>query len=193
MQQFLPIPILTPQNTTATSDLSLRHGARVYSTVVCSNKGGLVSTATTDGLTILYEPPNSTDAYVSITSPAYTQFSPQQGYVPTLAATIRWDGFAESAGTPLEYEVRVLEGVVGQANWTGVSFAKMVSIFDLDLSQNVTSHMIEIRAVNLGGVVSDPIRTSIAIISSAPEDTGMYTHLHLYTSVLSYFHCRSCH
>lgn len=173
MQQFLPIPILTPQDTTATFNLSLQHGARVYSTMMCSNKGGLISTATTDGLTVLYEPPSNTYALVSITSPVYTQFRPQQGYIPTSAATIRWDGFAESAGTPLEYEVRILEGgVTGQTNWTSVSAAKMLTLYDLDLTENTTSHIIEIRAVNLGGVVSEPIRTSIAIVSSIPEDTG---------------------
>ena len=173
VQQFLPIRVLSPQNTTATSDLSLEHGATVYSTVVCTNEGGLTSVATSDGVTILYQAPTSDAAYVSITSPTYTQYSTRQGYLPSPAAVIRWDGFAESALTPLEYEVRVLEGgVVGQGNWTNVGSAKMLTVQDLDLTENVTSHVVEIRAVNLGGVVSEPVRTRVAVVSVPPQDTG---------------------
>lgn len=214
MQQHLPIPILA-QNTTATSDLSasLQHGATVYSTVVCFNRGGLSTSATTDGLTILYQPPTSHNAFISISSPTHTQYRPLRGYLPTPAITIQWDGFVESAGTPLEYEVRVLEeGVIGQANWTSLSSAKVLSLYDLYLPENVTSHMIEIRAVNLGGVVSDSIRTSFAIVSSPPQDTGKnsvatWTHGYIHTYmriqvvnlslllivVICMHACRPCH
>lgn len=165
-----------PDNTTASSDLSpsLQHGVRVYSTVTCSNRGGLTSTAYSDGVTILYEPPSSDNASLSISSPIFTAYAPLQGYMPSPDTTLRWDGFAESAGTALAYEVRVLEeGPVGLGNWTSVSSAKMLTLRDLDLAENATTHNIEIRAVNLGGVVSDPIRASFAIISTSPEDTGM--------------------
>lgn len=145
----------------------------MYSTVVCSNWGGLVSTAHTDGVTLLYQPPSEEGAFLSVTSPSLTPYPPRHGYLPTSAITIRWDGFAESASTPLEYEIRVLEaGDATRTNWTGLSSAKMLSLFDLNLSEN-TSHVIQIRAVNLGGVASDPIGASFFIASSPPLDTGM--------------------
>lgn len=141
--------------------------------MVCSNKGGLITSGTSDGLTILYQTPNNDDAYLGVSSPILTQYTPRQGYLPSNALTLRWDGFAESAGTALEYEVRVLEeGVIGQGNWTALSSAKMLTLHDLGLPDNATSHMIQIRAVNLGGVVSDFIGFSFAIVSSPPYDTG---------------------
>ena len=176
MQNYLPITVLSRDDTAATSNLShaLQHGMTVYSTVVCSNNGGLVSSRSSDGVTILYDPPTSGNAYLSISSPTLTAYTPRLGYVPTAAMTPRWEGFAESAGTPLEYQLQVLQdGVTGQANWTSVSFAKMVSIEDLQLSEN-TTHAIQIRAVNLGGVASPAIQHRFAIVSSAPQDTGWY-------------------
>ncbi len=161
-------------DTTATSNLSLavRHGMTVYSTVVCFNRAGLLSSLSTDGVTLLPDPPTSDNAYLSISSPTHTAYSPRQGYLPTAAIILRWDGFEESAGTPLEYQLRVLEGGVNTlANWTSVSFAKMVSVDQLQLLEN-TTHIIQIRAVNLGGVASAAIQSMFAIVSSAPEDTG---------------------
>jgi hypothetical protein len=170
IQQFL---FTTSDNTTMTSDLSgsLNHGATVYSTVVCSNRGGLFSSAYTDGVTILYQPPSADEAYVSITSPSYVQYPSRGGYLPTPALIVQWDGFAESAGTPLLYEVQVQEGDGMPLNWTGVSTAKALLLSDLELSEN-TTHMIQIRAVNLGGMASDPVGASFFIASDTPEDTG---------------------
>ena len=167
---------MTPQNTTVTSDLSnlLQHGDVIYSTVICSNKGGLTTFATTDGLTILYLPPNNTDAIALVTSPIYTQYPPRHGYVPTAALTVQWEGFVDSAETALEYEVRVLEegSIQDEVNWTHLASTRMLSLHQLQVSENVTGHVIEIRASNLGGIVSNPIRTNFSVISSPPHDTG---------------------
>lgn len=172
VQQFLPI---ASGNTTMTSELSntLLHGLTVYSTVVCSNRGGLASSAHTDGVTILPQPPTAEGAYISIASPSHTAYPSRRGYLSTSEVTIRWDGFAESANTPLQYEVRVLEGGVSNyTDWTALSSAKMLSLSDVDVSENA-SHMIQIRAINLGGVASDSFRASFFIASFPPQDTGM--------------------
>ena len=157
-----------------TSDLSssLSHGTTVYSTVICSNGGELTSSAHTDGVTVVYQAPSSEGAYMSITSPSHIQYPSRHGYLPTAALAVRWDGFAESASTPLEYEVGLLEeGSTSHVNWTNLSTAKMLSLSDLELAENVT-HMIRVRAVNLGGVASDPVATNFSISSSPPQDTG---------------------
>lgn len=174
IQNYLPILIITDENA-MTSDLSdsMQHGTTVYSTVVCSNKGGLTTSATTDGLTILTQPPRGEEAIVSVASPTFTQYRPQQGYLPTTAITIYWDGFVEPANTPLEYEVRVLEGgVVGQTNWTSLSSAKMLTLSELELPENRT-HQVQIRASNSAEMKSEPINVNFAIVSSPPLDTGM--------------------
>lgn len=170
IQQFLPI---TTNVTTMTSNLSgsVGHGVRVYSTVVCSNQGGLVSSGHSDGVTVLYLHPESEDAYISISSSILLQYSPRDGYLPSSAMTLRWDGFAEPANTALEYEVLVVESGTGEGNWTALSSIKMLSFSTLHLMENV-SHMIQIRAVNLGGVASNPIGRSFFIVSSPPIDSG---------------------
>ena len=158
-----------------TSDLSdsVLHGTTVYSTVVCSNEGALTTSATTDGLTILTQQPHGEEAVVRVASPTFTQYRPQQGYLPTAAITIYWDGFVEPAKTALEYEVRVLEGGVEQTNWTSLSSAKMLTLSELELAENMT-HQIQIRASNLADMKSEPINMNFAIVSSPPLDTGQY-------------------
>lgn len=176
MQNYLPIPVLSVEETTAASNVShaVLHGVTLFSTVICFNRGGRPSSLSSDGVTLLPEAPISSNAFLSISSPAPTPYVPRQGYVPTTAATLRWDGFEEPAETPLQYQLRLLEGGTGnQANWTDISFAKMISLHELQVPENAT-HVIQIRAVNLGGVVSSAIQSSLAIVSSPPEDTGEY-------------------
>ena len=166
--------MLSIEETTATSNLSLavEHGVTLYSTVICFNRGGLLSSLSSDGVTVLRDPPTSDSAYVSISSPTYTPYAPRLGYLPTAAVILRWDGFVEPAGTSLEYQLRVLEGGANEwTNWTSVSFAKMVTVHEFQLLEN-TTHTVQIRAVNLGGVASPAVQSSFAIVSFPPEDTG---------------------
>ncbi len=154
----------------------LEHGNKVYSTVVCSNKGGLTISATTDGLTILNEPPSNENAIAMVTSPTYTTYASREGYVSDDMLTVKWVGFAESAGTGLEYEIRLLEeGEESGVMWVSVGSATMLSIDQLQVSENITGHVIEIRAVNLGGVVSEPISLNFSLVSTPPSDTGTYS------------------
>ena len=174
VQNYHPISIYPDVVVTATANLSrvLEHGARVYSTVVCFNRGGLASSASSDGVTVLLSPPSSDNAYLSVGSPVYTAYTPQGGYLPSPAVSFGWGGFWEPAGTPLLYQVRVLEGgEAALANWTSVSFARTLYVDDLRLPENV-SHTIQIRAVNLGGVASPAVQSTFVIDSSPPEDTG---------------------
>lgn len=169
--------IVDPDSTSMTSDLSgvLEHGSVVYSTVVCSNKGYLTSSATTDGLTILVDSPSNDNAYVVATSPIYTQYAPQDGYIPTNSLTLRWEGFEEPAGASLLYEARILEeGMArGLANWTRLSSAKMLTVSGLEVSLSPAVHVVEIRAVNLAGAYSDPVPVNFSIMPFPPQDTGI--------------------
>lgn len=143
--------------------------------MVCTNRGGLSSSAYSDGLTILSEPPSHRGAYAVITSPMYTQYTPHDGYLPSNALSVSWGGFAESAGTVLKYEVRVHEAESNErnTNWTNIGPSKKLTLQELHISENVTGHMIEIRAVNLGSVASESISVNFSIVTFPPQDTGM--------------------
>lgn len=155
------------------NDLSplLPHGTKVYSTVTCLNGAGRHSNAYSDGVTILTDPPNSTLAYATLSSPDMTQYDILLCYLPSNRLTLLWGGFAESASTPLQYEVRVSNSTSDDDVWTNVGFVRELTLNDIVLPSN-ESHVIEVRAVNLGGVSSQPIRTQFTILTTPPLDNG---------------------
>lgn len=157
-----------------TSDLSgtLVHGTRVYTTAVCMNKAGLYTTAYSDGVTILTDPPLHSSAYGDISSPDLTVYEPLDGYIQSDDLIFTWDGFIETAGSPLTYEVRVTGSGIPQ-EWNNVGFAKMLILGGLHLPENIT-HTLEVRAVNLAGVASESRTENFTIVSTSPVDSGMY-------------------
>ena len=163
--------MLSSNSNGTTSDLRLAHGATIYATVVCTNGAGLRTTASSNGVTILTDPPLHANAFGRTSSPVLTEYEPRGGYIPTNDTILMWDGFVEEAGTPLTYEVRVIESGVPQ-QWNSVGFAKMLTLSDLQLPENVP-HTIEVRAVNLAGLASQPLTMNVTIGSTPPIDTGM--------------------
>ncbi len=150
----------------------ISHGTTVYSTVICLNGVGQQSKASSDGVTILAIPPNATSAYSALSSPDMTQYDIILGYLPSNRLNLFWDGFIESAETPLQYEVCVTNSTSDACNdWTNVGFVRELTINDVTLSSN-ESHVIKVRAVNMGGVSSEPIRTQFTILSTPPLDNG---------------------
>lgn len=154
-----------------TSDLRLPHSTTVYTTVVCTNGAGLRTTASSNGVTILTDPPLNTNAFGRTSSPVLTEYEPRDGYVPANNTILTWDRFTERAGTPLTYEVRVTELGVPQ-QWNSVGFAKMLTLSELQLPENIP-HTIEVRAVSLAGLASQPLMMSVTIVPTPPMDTGM--------------------
>ena len=154
-----------------TSDLRLLHGTTVYTTVVCTNGAGLRTTVSSNGVTILTDPPLNTNAFGRTSSLVLTEYEPRDGYVPANDTILTWDRFIERAGTPLTYEVRVTELGVPQ-QWNSVGFAKMLTLSELQLPENIP-HTIEVRAVSLAGLASQPLMMSVTIVSTPPIDTGM--------------------
>ena len=143
---------------TMTSDLFgiVQHGSKVYSTLVCRDQGSLSSSFSTDKLTILQEPPSSTRAYITITSPLYTAFLPRQGYFPSPPLTAVWGGLEDRAGDPLSYEVRILEnGSPVVANRTDWSSARLLTVSELMLPYHPETHLVEVQARNSAGTYSE--------------------------------------
>jgi hypothetical protein len=148
----------------------LPHGLTVHSTVVCVNNAGLFSIAYSDGVTVLVEAPLATsDAFLEISTPNLTQFESLDGFLPSSDVTLNWGGFRESSGAPLVYEVRLVEEGGGVAtNWTNLGHAYSLTLMELPLEVNST-HTVELRAVNLAGVPSDPLARNFTIIQYPPQ------------------------
>lgn len=163
--------MVSSNSTGTTPDLRLAHGTTVYTTVVCTNGAGLRTTTSSNGVTILTEPPLHANAFGRTSSPVLTDYEPRGGYVPTNDTILMWDRFIERAGTPLTYEVRVIESGVPQ-QWNSVGFAKMLTLSELQLPENVP-HTIEVRAVNLAGLASQSLTMNVTIVSTPPIDTGI--------------------
>ena len=146
----------------------------MYSTVVCVNSAGLFSLAHSDGVTVLSDAPLATsNAFLQISTPNLTQFESQGGFLPSSAVTLSWGGFRESSGAPLVYEVRFVEegggGGGGVAtNWTTLGHAYSLALTDLPFEVNST-HTVEVRAVNLAGVPSDPLVKNFTVVPYPPQ------------------------
>ena len=170
MADIEPFNIYTGNTTSAAIDLltPLLHGVTIYSTVICTNNAGLYTVAHSDGVKVLIDPPFSSQAFLRVSSSNLTHYKSLSGFLPTTDLVFYWGGFQEPSGAPLAYEVRFVEedGVV--SNWTSVGHAHSLTLMDLPLEINVT-HTIEVRAVNLAGVASDPLGRNFTIAPSPPE------------------------
>ena len=107
--------------------------------------------------------------------------------MPSFDVTLNWGGFLESSGAPLVYEVRLIEEGGGVAtNWTNLGHAYSLSLMDLSFEVNAT-HTVEVRAVNLAGVPSDPLVRNFTIVPYPPQiaatGTLMYVCMHTYVCV----------
>lgn len=108
--------------------------------------------------------------------------------MPSSDVTLNWGRFLESSGAPLVYEVRLIEEGGGMAtNWTNLGHAYSLSLMDLSFEVNAT-HTVEVRAVNLAGVPSDPLARNFTIVPYPPQiaATGtnvLYVCMHAYVCV----------
>ena len=147
----------------------LPHGLTVYSTVICINNAGLFAIAYSDGITVLTDPPLTSSAFLRLSTSNLTQFESLSGFLPSSDVTVFWGGFQESSGTPLVYEVRLIEEGGGVAtNWTNVGHTYSLTLMDLPFEVNAT-HTVELRAANLAGVSSNSLARNFTIVPYPPE------------------------
>lgn len=167
-----PYRVVSNSTTSAHSDdLSphLSHGTTVYSIVHCLSGAGRYSNAYSDGVTILMNPPNSSSAVVTIDSPEMTQYDIILGYLPSNRLTLYWSGFFDEAGTPLYYQLRVTNSSL-TGSWEDLRALRQISVDQLPSNQS--EGVIQLRAVNLGGVWSEPVNREFIILSTPPLVTG---------------------
>ncbi|XP_066300263.1 uncharacterized protein [Branchiostoma lanceolatum] len=150
----------------------LRHGQKVYVIVRCHNKAGQSSTASSDGVTVVREPPSSDHASLEILSEPVTHFRPRNHEQYRLdEVEIRWEGFEDDSG--ISHYQYMLEGADMSTHWIDVPWktqntAKLTS---LQLGPDV-KYNLSLRAVNFAGLSSQPISKEIYIEESAPSIRG---------------------
>ena len=97
-------------------------GTKLYSTLRCFNGAGLEAKLSTNGFTIVNEPPKSKQGSVTLIYPQYTPF-PKRGEYQATAGHVQfyWEGFMDVTGLE-SYECRIAGKLVAN------------SIFDPSLS-----------------------------------------------------------
>ena len=150
---------------------------------MCLNGAGRYGDVYSDGVTILTTPPNASLAYSIITSAEMTLYDIIPSYLPSNSLVLTWGGFADSAGTPLEYEVRVTNVSSGVGVWENVGFLRQLTLNDIELPSNDSSHVIQVRAVNPVGLLSEVISEEFYILTTPPANSSElkapFPHTHM--------------
>ncbi|CAH1277475.1 Hypp9648, partial [Branchiostoma lanceolatum] len=171
VQQFTQQPSLY----SATFDLSghLTHGDTVYSTLRCHNYAGMTSHLTSDGVTIVTQPPNSDHAIVET-------MSEPQSYYPSRAfhqstndvIHLSWEGFFDVTGIR-NYQCRVTGPGLTDFPWidVGLTGQTHATLSGLQL-HGYNRYNVHVRAVNHGGMVSDDVTSDIYVEMERPLVMG---------------------
>ncbi|KAI8485724.1 hypothetical protein Bbelb_365580 [Branchiostoma belcheri] len=150
----------------------LRHGQKVYFIVRCHNKAGQSSTASSDGVTVVRDPPGVDHASLEILSEPVTHFRPRnhEQYRPD-EIEISWDGFEDQSG--ISHYQYMLEGTEMATQWIDIPW-KTQNTAKLTGLQFVPGEMytLSLRAVNFAGLSSQSISREIVIVESAPSIRG---------------------
>ena len=133
----------------------------------------MYSTAYSDGVTVLTQPPSHSEAFAYISSHLLTAtYAAENGYLPTDDVLFTWGGFEDNSSSPLFYEVRITEAGSGtRGPWNDVRYAQTLSLRVANLTQDV-AHTIEVRAVNFALQASQSIAREFTIVTNPPAYTG---------------------
>ncbi|KAI8507103.1 hypothetical protein Bbelb_155420, partial [Branchiostoma belcheri] len=150
----------------------LRHGQKVYFIVRCHNKAGQSSTASSDGVTVVRDPPRVDHASLEILSEPVTHFRPRnhEQYRPD-EIEISWDGFEDESG--ISHYQYILEGTDLSTQWIDIPW-KTQNTAKLTGLQFLPGEMytLSLRAVNFAGLSSQSISREVVIVESAPSIRG---------------------
>eukprot|EP00058_Branchiostoma_floridae_P024936 XP_002610426.1 hypothetical protein BRAFLDRAFT_85564 [Branchiostoma floridae] len=164
-----------PSVCSATFNLSghLTHGDTVYSTVRCHNYAGMTSHVTSDGVTIVSQPPDSDHAIVET-------MSEPQSYYPTRASHqsaadvihLSWEGFFDVSGIR-NYQCRVTGPGLTDFPWINVGQTGQThaTLSGLQL-HNYNKYDVHVRAVNHVGMVSHDVTSEFYVEMERPLVVG---------------------
>ena len=130
-------------------------------------------TATSDGLTLLTNPPQHQTATVTVRNPSLTQCPSRDEYVSSNAVQVEWVGFTEQANAPFYYQMKIVPSGTqpDSIEWTSVDTLQQVTINDLTLVED-TQHTVMVRAYCVEGLISEAVSESFTIVSGPPAVDG---------------------
>ncbi|XP_078578622.1 uncharacterized protein LOC144863374 [Branchiostoma floridae x Branchiostoma japonicum] len=168
LQPFVRLPSAQPAVCELTGNLT--HGQTVYPTVRCTNHAGVSSHVTSDGVTIVLQPPESEHAIVQtvLSSSSYYPIRGQH-QAATDAVLVTWSGFFDESGIH-HYQVRMLNQDAPEFPWTDVGLhgETHVTLSGLHL-RSYSTYQVQVRAVNHVGVVSDVVFSEVVIETKEPQ------------------------
>ncbi|XP_066275498.1 uncharacterized protein [Branchiostoma lanceolatum] len=164
-----------PSLYSAAFDLSghLTNGDTVYSTVRCHNYAGMTSHVTSDGVTIVTQPPNSDHAIVeTMTEPQSYYLTRASHQSSTDAIHMSWEGFFDDTGIR-NYQCRVTGPGLTDFPWidVGLTGQTHATLSGLQL-HGYNRYDVHVRAVNHGGMVSDDVTSDIYVEMERPLVMG---------------------
>ncbi|CAH1259452.1 Hypp2286 [Branchiostoma lanceolatum] len=166
-----------PSLYSATFDLSghLTHSNTVYSTLRCHNYAGMTSHLTSDGVTIVTQPPNSDHAIVETMSETQSYY-PSRAFHQSTDDVIHlsWGGFFDVTGIR-NYQCRVTGPGLNDFPWidVGLTGQTHATLSGLQL-HSYNRYDVHVRAVNHGGMVSDDVTSDIYVEIERPLVMGKF-------------------
>ena len=137
-------------------DISVSHGTKVYSTIVCSNGAGRGIRAVSDGAVFLETPPTSASASLTLTSTTPTLYEPRDSYLPSGSLLASWFGFSDNSGEPLQYDVRISPSSSSDGAWVSVGNDKQLAVSNITGFEGI-EHLVAVRAYLMPGLTSTPV------------------------------------
>ena len=157
-------------------NLQFDHGDNVYVYVQCINNVELGSEVVSEKIVISSEAPDVSQASVRVISPFHdVSIKQYDGVNVTYIVTdgtrtkLEWDGFHDQSGVD-KYEYRIMYMNDTVVDWKNTDVRKAVDVQGLSLHSG-RLYKVEVRAINIGEHVSDPVSVGL-IIQREPSVTG---------------------
>ncbi|XP_053381647.1 uncharacterized protein LOC123555884 isoform X2 [Mercenaria mercenaria] len=164
--------------------LELQHGDTVFVSVKCINNIELAAENVSEKITVYNDAPENTNAYIRFishdSSTAGASFqSPNESDVSDIAKFIQtdrshvvleWTGFEDLTGIDF-YEYRLVCRNSSIVNWRSNGKHTAAELKGLDL-QSGGLYTAEVRAVNSGHLVSEPVVADMIVHNHEPKLTG---------------------
>ena len=170
--------------------MSLSHGTIVYATVRCVNHVELSADVASEAVVVTSEPPSTKHAsakFIKLSqrglkgSDMAFNMRPKVASVQVFVQTdsssvlLEWMGFEDVTGVD-HYEYRLLWNDHRVLDWTGSGKKTCVSIFGLDLQDNIM-YKAEVRALNSGHYTSVPVQSLLLVQRKEPKLTGNLVYM----------------
>ncbi|XP_033637440.1 uncharacterized protein LOC117298344 isoform X1 [Asterias rubens] len=175
LDDVIPSTVSPDSESKVIADLSgvMVEGQKLFATVKCFNNDGRSSWKSSDGVTIVTEPPLSLAAVVkvkAVSDTAYATLDEYQSQNSSLKAS--WEGFTDPFGIQF-YQCRLTGPSYSTSPWTrcGSASEEHLNWSDLTLEDDAT-YSLSVRAVNHADLISQAITKNFTVETSRPTSQG---------------------